>query len=241
MSRLAVLLMPWGRVGSNLVNAVVQRSKARKVWNEPLTGVQTRVIGAGGSLGDVWPAQRAWIEENLFENPGSIFLNVAANSVGDPAGFRDIVGPLDPSYIVLDREDDLATAVSALRTEAWVREGAEIGEQRSWSIPSGEAVTFRAHIPPDRLLAAYRIILKGRENIGIITEGRPTVRFTYEDLVARMPQVITAILEAADIPLYDFKVTTAKFGSNRLSDMVSNPDEVMRTAEEAGIATRTLA
>lgn len=31
MSRLAVLLMPWGRVGSNLVNAVVQRSKARKV------------------------------------------------------------------------------------------------------------------------------------------------------------------------------------------------------------------
>lgn len=89
MSRIAVLLMPWGRVGSNLINSVVQKSRSRRVWNEPLTGVQTRVIGAGGTLADVWPAQLDWLRENIGNSEERIFLNVAANSLGNATEFRN--------------------------------------------------------------------------------------------------------------------------------------------------------
>lgn len=237
MSRIAVLLMPWGRVGSNLVNSVVQKSKSRRVWNEPLTGVQTRVIGGGGTLADVWPAQLDWLREHIGGSDERIFLNVAANSVGDAAGFRDYMAQFSPHYLVLDRRDDLATAISALRTEAWVREGAEKGEARSWAIPSGLAVSFRPFIEPKRLEAAYSIIRQGRENIREITAGLGVRHFDYEDLVADMGTVIRNILAEAGIPDYDFKVTSGKFGSTELSGMIENADEIMRVARDNRIRT----
>lgn len=237
MSRVAVLLMPWGRVGSNLINSIVQKSRSRRVWNEPLTGVQTRVMGAGGTLADVWPAQLDWLREHIGGSDERIFLNVAANSVGDAAAFRDYMSGFQPSYMILDRRDDLATAISALRTEAWVREGVEKGEARSWAIPSGLAVSFRPFIDPKRLIAAYAIIGQGRANIREITREIDPPSFYYEDLVADMPSMVDAILAAADIPPYDFKVSSGKFGSTRLSEMVKNAEEVMQTAQDAGIVT----
>lgn len=237
MSRIAVLLMPWGRVGSNLINSIVQKSRSRRVWNEPLTGVQTRVIGAGGTLADVWPAQLDWLREHIGGSNERVFLNVAANSLGDAAAFRDYMAEFSPAYMILDRRDDLATAISALRTEAWVREGFEKGETRSWAIPSGLAVSFRPVIDPKRLTAAYAIIGKGRANIQEIIGDLDAPRFHYEDLVVDMPSMVGAILAAADIPPYDFKVLSGKFGSDRLSDMVDNAEEVMQTAHDTGIVT----
>lgn len=237
MSRIAVLLMPWGRVGSNLINSIVQKSRSRRVWNEPLTGVQTRVIGAGGTLADVWPAQLDWLREHIGGSDERIFLNVAANSLGDAAAFHDYMADFAPAYMVLDRRDDLATAISALRTEAWVREGVEKGEARSWAIPSGLAVSFRPFIDPKRLKAAYAIIRQGRENIREITRDFDPPWFYYEQLVTDMPSMIEAILAAADIPYYDFKVTSGKFGSTELSGMIENADEIMKVAQENCIRT----
>lgn len=237
MTRTVVLLMPWGRVGSNLVNSVITRSKALRVWNEPLTGVQTRVIGAGGTVADVWPAQREWLVENILPQAESVFLNVAANSVGDPHDFATLMEPVQPVYLVLDRLDDLATAISALRTEAWVREGVEKGEKRSWSIPSGESVNFRPQIDPAKLKAAYTIIQSGRRNIETITSGRPRSDFLYEDLLRDMKTTVEAILDAAGVPVYAFKVTSAKFGSDALADMVENANDLAQVARDLSIRT----
>lgn len=235
MAKLVILLMPWGRVGSNMVNGIVQRSKAMKVWNEPLTGVQTRVIGAGGTLADVWPAQEEWLMENILTAETDIFLNVAANSVADAAAFRETVRPLAPVHLVLDRRDDLATALSSLRTEEWVREGIAIGEQRNWSIPSGQSVNFRPNIDASKLKAAIAIIRQGRDNIATITEGYDTARYSYEELVSDMAGVVGDMLQRSGIPPYPFKAGTEKFGAGSLSKMVSNPQEIMDTANELGV------
>ena len=101
MAPLVVLLMPWGRVGSNLVNNVVTQSKMLRVWNEPLTGVQTRVISRGGTLEDVGEEQRAWLEEHVVPATEGIFLNIAANSLRSPDDVRDTIAPRAPSYICL--------------------------------------------------------------------------------------------------------------------------------------------
>ncbi len=238
MKKLVVLLMPWGRVGSNLVNGVVQRSKAMKVWNEPLTAVQTVVVGQGGSRADIAAAQFNWIKENLESATTDIFLNIAANSIEDPNQMGSLLWDLKPTFICLDRKDDLATAISALRTEQWVREGALIGEKRAWSIPSGLSVSFRPHIEASRLRAAINIIREGRRKMAIITGQSQCKTFFYEDLVADMGGTITTILTAAAIPAYDFKISTAKFGSSNLADMLENHEEIRTVAEELGLSTK---
>ena len=230
--------MPWGRVGSNLVNSIVQKSRACRVWNESLTAVRTRVIGGGGTQPDVWPAQLEWMREHIGESEEErIFLNVNANALGDAAAFREYLAGFSPNYLILDRKDDLATAVSALRTRAWVNEAAEKGEARSWAIPRGLEVQFRPFINPLKLKAALANIERGRQNIAEITRDAGARRFYYEQMVEDMRGVVTQILAEAGIPAYDFKVTSGKFGSTKLSDMVENAEELMRIAAEQGTAT----
>ena len=239
MAPLVVLLMPWGRVGSNLVNNVVTQSKMLRVWNEPLTGVQTRVISRGGNLDDVGKEQCAWLEEHVVPATEGIFLNIAANSLRSPDDVRDTIAPRAPSYIVLDRHDDLATAISALRTAAWVREGIEKGETRSWAIPSGESVNFRPRIAPEQLESAFRIISSGRQNIDCLATPA-TPRFFYEDLVADMDGTMKRLLRAAEIPPFPFKVNSGKFGSDDLRDMVDNADELAAVAKQHGAVTNLI-
>lgn len=238
MPQITVLLMPWGRVGSNLVNSIVQKSRSCRVWNEPLTAVRTKVIGGGGTQPDVWPAQLEWMREHIGKsNEERIFLNLNANALGDAAAFKDYMAGFSPNYLILDRHDDLATAVSALRTRAWVNEAAEKGETRSWSIPKGLEVQFRPFINPLNLKAAFANIERGRNNIAEITQDAGAKSFFYEQLVEDMKSVITEILAEAGIPAYDFKVTSGKFGSTKLSDMVENAEELMQIATERGIST----
>lgn len=237
MARIVILLMPWGRVGSNLVNGVVLRAKSLRVFNEPLTGIQTRTLSEGGRLEDVWANQEGWIEDNMLARPQDMFLNLAANSIMNPARFRDLVAPLCPRYLILDRQDDAAVAVSALRTEEWVAEGAANGEKRTWSIPRGLAVQFRPYISPARLLAARNIIRRGRDNIGIICSSGLATRYYYEDIILDMRGVISDILVKSGIPAYDFQVVTEKFGSPRLEDMVANAAELGEVIRSERIST----
>ncbi|MDO5620274.1 MAG: hypothetical protein Q4G24_02250 [Paracoccus sp. (in: a-proteobacteria)] len=237
MTKTIIFLMPWGRVGSNLVNSIIQSSRAMRVFNEPLTGIMTRTVQAGGSGDEIWKNQREWLETEMLPGQRDTFLNLAANCIAEPDTFRDIMAPLAPTYLVLDRKDDLATAISALRTEAWVSEGREKGEHRSWAIPKGQAVDFRPVIPVGRLRQALTIIRQGRDHIQRITQHKIPVTYYYEDLVEDMAGTLTDILYRCGIPRFDFEVRSAKFGDADLSKMVGNAAEIFDEVRRDNIRT----
>lgn len=238
MTKIVVMLMPWGRVGSNLVNGVISSSKLMTVWNEPLTGVQTRVVAAGGTLEDVAHEQEAWIDDNLVHLEKDVFINIAANSISDPSAVGRKLDSLGSKYFVLDRQDDAATAISALRTEAWVREGIEKGEHRTWSIPKGQSHDFKPIISPERFLAALKIINSGRENIAIMTNERHVNTFFYEDLIRDSKKVLDNIVEMCELPGFIYKIATSKFGSEILSNMVSNDEELKSIIIQKNVKTK---
>lgn len=232
--------MPWGRVGSNLVNGIVAGTRRLRVWNEPLTGLRTRCLAAGGSAQEVWDLQAAWVAEHLLAGDGDRFVNLAADSVERPEALRDLLAPLRPVFLVLDRRDDLATAVSALRMEAWVREGLRAGEARGWALPRGQRLEFRPHIPPDRLSGALATIARGRAALELILGEGARTRYFYEDLLADLPGVAADVLARCGLPAYDFEVRSARFGADRLAEMVANPGEIAAFARARGVATRLL-
>ena len=225
---LTIYLMPWGRVGSNLVNQIMSQGKGVKVYNEPLTRIDTVSRKSDLSLEETWVCQAEWLEKHIINatHKGPIFLNLAAVHIVDPVAFKTLMAPCDPVYVVHDRIDVAATVISAMRTSAWVEEGAQKGVKRSWAIPKGESVNFRPNIPAKNFSKMVGVVDKGRSVIKTVTAGYNTTTYYYEDLFEDMDGVITDIFAKARIPYHSYEVKSAKFGSAFLANMVSNAEEL---------------
>lgn len=243
MDRLVtILLMPWGRVGSNLVNGIMALGHDVTVHNEPLTRIDTRGRAGGRTHQQIWDDQQMWLDENIINatSTGPVFLNLAAVHINDPAAFATLMAPCDPTYIVLDRRDVAATVISALRTKAWVDEGAKIGKKRSWAIPKDACVDFRPTIAPKAFLAACQTVENGRKIIANLTEVSGATTYYYEDLMFDMVGVVADIFAKSRITPYRYHVTSGKFGSDTLNDMVANGAQIAQAIIRHAIATRLI-
>lgn len=234
---LVLLLMPWGRVGSNMINTILT-SLGAKVHNERLTGIETELTPAGREA--VAAAQMAWLQDQLAPNrlAAPTVLNHAALSTADPDAMRAWIDQRQPRLITLDRGDDVAVALSSARAAAWVAEGKTIGEARNWSIRS--KVAFRPHIAPEDLRRRLDLLRKGRAIMQGLIAGKPTLRLYYEDLVADLDGAMVAILRHAGIPWAPFTIPSARFGSDHLADMVANPDDLAPILQAADTPTAIL-
>ena len=239
VARNAVMLMPWGRVGSNLVNDIV-RQAGRSVYNEPLTGVETRGRRAGLGDGAIASAQADWLRDNLKTDAAPWFLNLAALSVSEPEATAAYLDQFDPIWIILDRQDIPATVLSSLRIEAWVAEGRRIGEHRGWAIPRGQNKGFRPTIAADDLRRVMRYVDLGRVAMERMVQGRQVRRYWYEDILLDLQGTVTDILHQIGLGTTLPQPRTGRFGTDHLSSMVANPAELACVIREAGVETRLI-
>lgn len=237
-----ILLMPWGRVGSNLVNSIVAQVPGVVVHNEPLTGIDTKGRQKGASEKETAKWQRVWLQENVVEakDDQPTFVNLSAVHILDPKSFANVMAPARPVYLILDRLDVAATVVSAMRTNAWVSEGAEKGEKRSWTIPKDSSVDFRPSLEPRAFEQMVELVGKGRTIIDEITQGHDVTRYFYEDLLNDMDGVMTDIFAKARLPYTRYEIRSAKFGSKALSDMIANADEISAVIHQKEVMTELL-
>lgn len=238
--QITIYLMPWGRVGSNLVNSIMAQNRSVKVYNEPLTRIDMEGRKRNLPEAEIWDEQAAWLEENILTQaaPGPIFLNLAAVHIKNPRAFAQLFSEVEPVYIVHDRKDIVATVISAMRTQAWTQEAAEKGEKRSWAIPKGESVDFRPIIPVPDFLEMVGVVELGREIIETVTAGRNATKYFYEDLLFDMDGVITDVFSKACIPFHSYEVRSAKFGSEALENMVGNAGDLSDAIIENRLFTK---
>lgn len=228
-----VIMMPWGRVGSNMVNSVLQRHGV-KVFNEPLTGILSRNAHLPHS--EVAKLQLDWLEEMMVEDGRLLCLNHAAISSEHPEGITQWLARNRPGIVTLDRRDDLAVALSSARTEAWIDEGHRVGETRNWAVKRD--VKFLPVLPPEKIRKNLQIVRKGRQLMRELVGDLPVLRLWYEDLVHDRTGTITAILRTVGVtrPL-NIQVTSRRFGSDVLSQLVANPEDFRSILDEEGSAT----
>ena len=237
--RNAVMLMPWGRVGSNLVNDIV-RQTGRSVFNEPLTGVESRGRRAGLGAEGIAAAQADWLRENLKAGAAPWFLNLSALSVGEPEATAAYLDQFDPIWIILDRQDIPATVLSSLRIEAWVAEGRRIGEHRGWAIPKGRNSAFRPYVAPADLRRVMRYVDIGRSVMERMVSGRKARRYWYEDILLDLQGTVTDILHQVGLGTTLPQPRTGRFGTDHLSSMVANPVELAEVIRDEGALTRLI-
>lgn len=235
-----IYLMPWGRVGSNLVNSIVAQNRKVRVYNEPLTGIETSGRKLGLTNLEIWENQLLWLEANILNNSAKkpVFLNLAAVHILNPTIFAKLLSEINPVYLIQDREDLAATVLSAMRMQAWVQQGIEKGEKRSWAIPKGTAVQFTPMINAEDFLNMVSLIKKGRDIIKQITGDQNATTYFYEDLLMDMDGVINDIIAKAGLQYSPYEVKSSKFGSLAIVDLVKNALEVSQIIVEKKIATK---
>ena len=64
-----LVLMPWGRVGSNLLINILRQSREFKLANEPMTGIKSRNRQAGEA--EIARLQMEWFNEFFDELTGN--------------------------------------------------------------------------------------------------------------------------------------------------------------------------
>lgn len=236
---LGLLLMPWGRVGSNMINIALD-DLGVQVFNEQLTLIASRGREQGQPREAIATEQMRWLAEALapenLTRPG--LLNHAALSTADPAAMRDWIAARGPRLVTLDRGDDAAVALSSARVEAWIAEGAARGEKRRWAITRG--VRFRPRIDPDQLRHNLANVREGRRIMAELVGDRPVLRLFYEDLLADMDGAMAALMRRIGVDWRPYRIMTSRFGADSLAQMVANPEDIAAVLRADGGRTALL-
>jgi hypothetical protein len=130
------LLMPWGRVGSNLVVSVLNPTAGVKVMNEPTTGIRSRGEAAGLTAQEIDIQQRQHLDDLVANATGketAIGLKLSYKSLIDQNAYIEKLHQYGFRMVLMVRRNFLKCAVSQQR--ALVRAAQKKNTDVAWNSP----------------------------------------------------------------------------------------------------------
>jgi hypothetical protein len=214
-----MLLMPWGRVGSNLLFAILRQSAPMKLANESLNSIRTA------------DAQAAWFRE-FYETdaalPGHAFIGSKQNmlAVRDDVAMTGLIGQARVRVVRLRRANLVKAAVSQIRAEQYAAKmAAETGE-RPWAIKKGGPTLGRAPIDPELLVKRIGIMEDCDARLMRAFEPASVLDIDYEDVNAVLDATVGRVRDYLAVPQAPYKVPFDKATPDRLEDAIENFDAV---------------
>lgn len=234
-----VLLMPWGRVGSNLVAATLGRRSNVRIDNEPTTRIRTYGERDGISSQDQAKRQRVELENFLARPPDlrAEGLKLSFRSLLDPQAYLSRLRTANVPLVLMTRQNHLKCAVSQLRARVRA-EADDISWQSPWAVQAQEPKPGPVSLDPDEVIRLTKLFKQ------LHTETLRSVHAIYQtdflaieyahlatDPYAEITRICDWIgldrLDTVDLP-------HRKATSDDLSEDVTNYDDLARAAKEAG-------
>lgn len=244
-TRFFVILMPWGRVGSNLVTASLETFSEVKIDNEPTTRLKTFARHTG--------LPSAAIAEQQFEHLSAFHkaYREAGGAAGLKLSYRSLIEPHDYTQrlvtlgfrpIVMLRDNFLHCAVSQMR--AVVRaEATEKGQtlwRSPWAVAMDEPKPGPTRIDPGEAIRLTREFEKHHwallQTVGACF-GQNAMKIEYSELAYDPRTTIRKIL--LSIGLFapsGVCVPQKKATSDKLSDDITNYAEFADAVHAAGLS-----
>jgi len=208
-----LLLMPWGRVGSNLVFEILRQSARMKLANESLNGIKT------------WDEQARWFAD-FYETetpaPAHAFIGSKQNmlAVRDDQAFARACRAAGLRIVRLRRASILKAAVSQMRAEEHAR------TTGSWAVKRGGATLGAGAIDPALLLKRLAIMERCDARLTALFAPEETLDIAYEELAAALAPAIARVRAHLGVPETPFRVPFDKATPDRLADAIVNLDAV---------------
>ena len=214
-----MLLMPWGRVGSNLLFAILRQSAPMKLANESLNSIRAA------------DAQAAWFRE-FYETdvdaPSQAFIGSKQNmlAIRDDTAMAGLIRGAGLRVVRLRRANLVKAAVSQIRAEQYAdKTGAETG-QRLWAVKKGHAPLGRAAIDPELLATRIGIMEAADRRLMQAFAAAEVLDIDYEDVRASLDAVVARVRDHLGVPQAPFNVPYDKATPDSLQDAIENYDAV---------------
>jgi hypothetical protein len=207
--------MPWGRVGSNLLVAILKRSARIKTSNESLNRLRT-------------PAeQTAWFREfyEIDSPPGSRTHIGSKQNVLAIRDFPEFCGLLKKHniWIVRMRRDNVVkTAVSQMRAEHHAEKmQRETGASR-WALNPGDEILGRIRLDPDTLQKRIVLIDSLQRKLMAAFPGEKVLDIEYEEINTEIRKTVQRVRRYLDLPRAPFEVPFRKATPDALCEAIEN-------------------
>lgn len=216
------ILMPWGRVGSNLIMNIVAQSGPAKLANETFNTIKGEA------------EQLAWYREHYefgAEEPSKPVIGCKQNvlSITEPAGFAEQL-LADGVRVVRMRRDNLVkVAVSQMRAELYAQRTKEETGKPRWAVRKGEQPLEPIAIDPDLLERRLKIATKAHERLLGMFSPEQVLDIEYGDIRGDLTLLVQRLRVWIGLPTdQPFKVAFEKATSDDLRDAVLNFRQVKR-------------
>ncbi|UWQ21517.1 sulfotransferase [Jannaschia sp. W003] len=233
------ILMPWGRVGSNLVVGVFNEAAGVPLLNEPTTRIRGTAAAVGPFAADreqldflaAFPAPADFV--NGDPAVGVAGVKLTHTSFLSPMGAYEALAAGGYRIAAMDRRDHLRAAVSQLRAEQ--RRADKGGRRGAWAVKAGERKPGPTALDPALLLhraGAFEIRSRAMHDyLAALIPAERVIHVEYADLSADPEGTIRGIADHVGVALPDrFALPHRKATSDDLREDVLNYDEVRAAA-----------
>jgi len=221
-----MLLMPWGRVGSNLLFDISRQlcGKSLKAANENLIRLATA------------EEQSAWFNE-FYEvdapTPTKSYIGSKQNllSIRDFDAMQELVRKHDVKLVRLRRDNIVKAALSQMRAQQYADlTKKELGEAR-WAVQKGDKPLGPTDIDCDLLMKRIAVMESTHQRLMSTFPGWPVLDIEYEEINAGLDDVVRRLCTFLELPEKPFNVAHAKLTPDDLSRVILNYPDVCRRLE----------
>jgi len=224
-----ILLMPWGRVGSNLLFEILRQSAPMKLANETFNRLRTA------------DEQAEWFRD-FYEvdaaAPSRAFIGSkqAMMAVRDVPATVAMLRGAGVRVVRLRRDNLVKAAVSQMRAEDHAEKTRRETGEAPWAIRKG--------LPPpgpsvlDAELLVKRIGIMERQHAALMTAFAPeeVLDIDYEEINGALDDAVRRLRDYLDVPQKEYKVPFVKATPDSLDEAITNFDEVMARLRDTNFA-----
>lgn len=220
-----IILMQWGRVGSNLLLNIIGQSRTATLANERFNTIRTL------------PEQLAWYETHFAAPaPGRTMVGTKENvlALADPGILADRFRADGLRIIRMRRDNLVKAAVSQMRAEAYAALTKERDGTARWAVRREEEPLGPVALDPEVLLRRIGHMSRARAALLDLFRPEEVLDVEYERLLADLPAVVADTRRHLGLPARPFDVPFRKATPDDLRAALSNYEEVAEAVRAAG-------
>lgn len=224
-----MLVMPWGRVGSNLLFAILRQSAPMKLANETFNTLKTA------------REQEAWFHD-FYEVAGAppdrkyIGSKQSVRAMRDLPIMEGLLRDHSVRVVRLRRDNIVKAAISQIRAEQYAKQTERETGVGAWAVKKGDVPLGPTEIDPNVLVPRTEIMEKFQSSMMNSFQGIDVLDIEYEEINSSLDDVVTRMRDFLGAPQSHFKVPFEKATPDNLRTAIANYSEVMHTLENTRFA-----
>jgi hypothetical protein len=222
------IIMPWGRVGSNLLLNILKQTKRFQLANEPMTGIKSRNRDATDD--QIARLQAEWFEDffsGLIRERKSGGAKLSVASVIDLEAFKQGLIEKKLRMIYMDRRNLVKTAVSVLKAEIYAKYHEEKFGKSTWAVVPGREMKEKAVIDLQRFTNVLNNCRTHQQTMRKLCASVPGIELFYEDLQADLDGQISRTLEYLGCDKIEYEIPYVKAVSDNLQEEIANFQDLL--------------